>query len=355
MHEALLQAGVQFVDLGDGSIDLYLADTTLAGPVAVKVKTWSRPIGPSQIEQLARASRGARLLMIAPSFSDSARRAMQRHGWSWIAVPDVGPIRGELRLSGRSPISFGAGDSHAQTGGPPPSRGRRPWQRFAITRHLLLGAMWTQASLVEVCQVTQPRVSQVLKELLADGLVARIPSDSQGGMRWIVSDYSRLFDQWVSEYPGPGGAAPTYWYGLDRVVEQAATVISHLDRERPVKWDGPSPMASGDAAADFIAPYRHSQMAVVYTPWGADLRRAGLTPAPEDSASLKLVVPTDMSVWPHPLDDRSRELAPNAPFALADPLQVAWDLHDTNKLDADQAANAVKRVLAELRSRDEWN
>ena len=168
-----------------------------------------------------------------------------------------------------------------------------------------------------------------------------------------MSDYSRLFDQWLSEYPGPGGAAPTYWYGLDSITHQANAVMAHLNRTMPDGWDGPAPVASGDAAADFIAPLRRAQIAVIYSPLGADLLHAGLTPAPEDSASLKLVVPTDLSLWPHPLDDRSRQLAPSAPYDLADPLQVAWDLRDTNRLDADQAVRAVKAALGSLRLRDQ--
>ena len=354
VHGALLRAGVQFVDHGSGGVDLLFEDAAADTLVSVQVKTWSRGPGPAAIQNLeSKFSRGS-LLLIAPSFSNSARDEIERHGWSWIILPDVGAVRGELRLPGRSPVVVGAERSSDADGtARVAARGRRPWQRFAIIRHLLLGQTWTQASLMEVCRVTQPRVSQVLKGLLADGLVARVSSTAEGSARWYVSDYGRLFDHWLSEYPGPGGAAPTYWYGLNQLDEQVMAAMALLERERPTRWDPPSPVASGDAAADFIAPYRRSQLAVLYSPWGADLRRAGLTPAPEEAASLKLVVPTDPSVWPHLMDDRSKELAPNAPFPLADPMQVAWDLQESGRVDADQAVRAVRRVLGELRARDQ--
>lgn len=130
------------------------------------------------------------------------------------------------------------------------------------------------------------------------------------------------------------------------------SVLRHLDKVRPCTPLAATPVASGDAASDLFAPYRRSQLAVIYSPWGADLSLAGLTQAPKEGASLKLVVPMDTSVWPHRRDDRSRELASDAPFALADPLQIMWDLLDSDRPDADQAVAAVKRALMELKSRD---
>lgn len=354
IHEALLDAGVQVVDRGDGTVDLHPPGPSPADAVTFHVTTWNRSLGPARLAQLALTHPHARLLLIAPSFSSRARVVVEDRGWSWISAPTDGPTRGRLQLPGRPPAELGATRDPGVPDHPAPARGRTPWQRFAIIRHLLLGASWTQAGLVDICQVTQPRVSQVLTELHSDGLVARTGTSSRGVTGWVVSDYSRLFDQWVSTYPGPGGAAPTYWFGLDPLVDQVRPVISHLRRARPDQGNGPAPMASGDAAADLLAPYRRSQIAVVYSPWGADLTAAGLTPAPEETATLKLVVPTDTSIWPLPVDGRSTELAPHAPFPLADPLQVAWDLIDTGRPDADQAADAVKRALGDLRTRDQW-
>lgn len=354
VHEALLDAGVQFVDLGDGCVDLEAPGSHPGVSAQVQVKTWNRPLGPTQIAQLARTYPATRLLLVVPSISHQTLVAVENLGWSWITAPKDGPVRGELRLPGRRPVELGQPRDREPVDRSRSTRGRKPWQRSAIIRHLLLGKEWTQAALVEVCQVTQPRVSQVLNELHSEGLVARTRPDGPGGVRWVVGDYNGLFDRWLSTYPGPGGAAPTYWYGLTTIAEQAEAAIRHLQSARPHADGAHTPVVSGDAAADFLAPVRRSQIAVIYAPSGVNLSPVGLTPAPEEAATLKLVVPSDTSLWPSPLDNRSREMAPNAPFPLADPVQVTWDLLDSGRPDADQAAAAVRRALGEIRARDQW-
>ena len=355
VYQSMLDAGVQLIDSGDGNVDLLIPSSPL--PVRVQVKAWTRPIGPAFIARLAAQQLEAvPLLLVAPSFSADARRAIEEHEWSWIASSDQGPVFGHLQVPGSDPVQIGSHPEALTQARRASVRGRKPWQRYAIIRHLLLGNAWTQANLVEVCQVTQPRVSQVLKELHAAGLVARMGSpDRQEPARWIAVNVTHLIDHWLSTYPGPGGAAPTYWYGLDNIVDQAMAVHAHLDRAAlSSSTQAVTPVVSGDAAADFIAPYRRSQLAVIYSRSGVDLSPLGLTPASREHATLKLVVPMDASVWPHPVDDRSRELAPNAPFALADPLQVAWDLLESDGHDADQAAAAVKSALVALRTGDRW-
>lgn len=354
VYDALLAAGVQVVDRGDQTVDLLLPSYPV--PVPVEFKAWSRSVGPAVIDRLASTrSRPEGLLVIAPSFSPGVRATIEGLGWSWIAAPEGRPVAGRLQVTPDAPIVIGAPPVSDASDVSVPARGRRPWQRHAIIRHLLLGHEWTQADLVDVCQTTQPRVSQVLKELLAGGFVARArPNGASGPATWIAVNTPRLIDSWLTTYPGPGGAAPTYWLGLDAVVNQAGTACSYIERSAQESTALRGPVVSGDAAADFVAPVRRSQLAVVYSATGVDLTSVGFTPAPRQDATLKLVVPTDVSVWPHPRDDRSRELAPSAPYQLADPLQVAWDLLDSETPDADQAADAVTAALLKLREQDQW-
>lgn len=347
IYDALLDAGVQMVDRGDTGVDFYIAGDDGAEPLRCQIKTSHRSVGPAQLTHLAAENPNVHLLLIATALSPAARDALIRYGWSWITSSPGGALQGELRFPKRAPIHIGRSDDRQEDRAEDKHRGRKPWQRFAIIRHLLLKDGWSQARLATVCQATQPRVSQVLKGLQRDGLVAASVSQVEGGRRWSVSNSQRLLSTWLTNYPGPGGSAPTYWYGLDSLANQTYRVIEHLSR----LGDAPSPIASGDAAADLIAPYRRSRIAVIYAAQGADLAEAGLTPAPEDSATLKLVVPTDQSVWPSD-DNRSVDLASGAPIRLADPLQVMWDLQTLGGPDADQAVEAVRRVFLDLRARD---
>lgn len=351
VHEALLVAGVQLVDRGDRTVDVHLPAGREATPLEVKV--WSRPVGPSVIDRLASvrpASPG--LLVVASSLSPGARGAIEDLGWSWIADPRGGPVEGRLMLGpdGHTDLGPRPGTNVASTS----ARAHRvlPGQRHAIIRHLVLREAWTQAELVEVCASTQPRVSQVLRGLLADGLVVRSHDRGRPGpATWTAANAPRLAEHWMQSYPGPGGAAPTYWLSLETVVQQARAACEHIEKQEPRRVERHLPVVSADAAADLIAPSRHSRLAVVYCDRGADLTGAGFTPAPREHATLQLVVPSDISVWPHPVDDPSMYLAPNAPYQLADPLQVAWDLLDSGTLDADQAAGSVLDSLFTLRER----
>lgn len=354
IYESMLEAGVHVVDSSDGTVHLVLASSEPASPIAVQVKVWTRAVGPAVVAGLeSRRHQPVPLLLIAPTFSPEARAAIEERTWSWIAAPANGPVSGHLLAGQHHSIRLGPRSEPLRQ--PALARGRTPWQRYAIIRHLLLGESWTQADLVAVCRVTQPRVSQVLKELQADGFVTRHrPSGTNKAARWEVTNMARLVDRWLTTYPGPGGAAPTYWFGLDNITDQAVAVQTHLERTRAESATSATPVVSGDAAADFIAPYRRSQLAVVYAPSGADLSSLGLTPALRNDATLKLVAPLDASVWPHPIDDRSRQLAPGAPFELADPLQVAWDLKESGRPDSDQASAAVTRALLSLKAGHRW-
>lgn len=351
VYDSILEAGVQFVDRGDGTIDLLLAADR--EPARVQVKAWDRPVGPSVIARLASNRPKTPILIIAPSLSLEVRRTIEALGWSWITHPSNGPISGRLGLPGYQPTEIGSNTAKSSSKPTLLTRGRKPWQRHAIIRHLLLGGEWTQSELVEVCEVTQPRVSQVLKELTRIGLVSRNRQlGATGPSSWVAMDRASLIDSWLQTYPGPGGAAPTYWLGLDNIGEQAQTAWKYIDQTLGKSGVSRGPVVSGDSAADFIAPYRRSQLAVIYSPRGVDLTPAGFTPSPRHNASLKLVIPTDPSVWPDPRDDPSSALAPNAPFPLADPLQVAWDLLRSSTPDADQAAGAVTRALLDLQTRN---
>lgn len=370
VYDALVDLGVQLVDVGDGSVDLQVDRDSPAHQARFEIQVRHRPIGAAEVSQMATRNPRNLLLLIAPSFSKTSQQAIEDRGWSWVSDLNGQPPSGRLRVPGLAPLDVGvpSDSSHVQTPAGVQG-GRRKWGQFAVMRHLLLRTTWTQSELARVCGLSQPRVSQVLKNLYERGMVGRENND-KARYAWTVTDFRSLFHDWLQTYPGPGGAAPTYWFGLDGLTDQVILATRALERARPTPGrhsprphpqnppdddvDRAQPIASGDAAADLIAPTRRSQIAVVYAPWGGDLGRAGLTPAARQTATLKLIVPEDPSVWPSPEDDLSRRLAPGAPFPIADPVQVAWDIASEPRPDADQAIGAIERELLRLRNDQSW-
>lgn len=344
--EALLQAGVQLSASGAGYVDFWVSDDSGTRRARAEVKCWSNSVGPAQVRRLrASVSAGEHLVLIAPIVSAATQDALAAEGWSWIAVPRDGTrATGLLRFPGWEAVVIGGEPQTAGAGTDPHARtGRTPWGRFTAIRNLLTRAgSWSQTELAHASSISQPRASQILSEVMRDGLVERFmrqPGDQH--RRWQVTSWDDLLDRWLGTYPGPGGVT-TYWFGLDVVSEQANQVVKALLAERQDNHS--APVVSGDAAAEFIAPYRRPQRAVVYSRWGADLSSAALTPVGPDEATLELTVPEDGSVWPR-LDPRSVDLSLKAPFRIADPIQVIWDLQQAPGMDSEQAADAVRAVV----------
>jgi len=96
---------------------------------------------------------------------------------------------------------------------------------FSVLRALLaLEGGARQYELVDFAKVSQPQISQALRELATLDLVGR------GQAGWVVTDKAMAINWWVDHYPGPGGLV-SHWYGLDSVVEQAFRVY---ELRRPV-------------------------------------------------------------------------------------------------------------------------
>lgn len=344
-YEALLNTGLRISAANrDSRVDIELMDSSGKTRATFQVKRWDVPVGGAIIDRLAveADARQTSLLLIAPRFSDRTRAAIENQGWSWLAIPDTGEPHGQ--------ITFPDGHSTRVTN-PDTSewkgirrRGPRSYGRFALMRLLLTTSEpWSQSDLADAVGLTQPRVSQVLRQLSTAGLAHR----QQGHRgRWLTPEWNALLDHWLDTYPGPGGVT-TYWYGLDTVEVQAREVIKLLSKSTPHANN--LPVASADAAAEFIAPYRRPLRALIYSKIGADLQPLGLTPAQESASTLALVVPDDSSVWPRL--EQLHWLHPDAPFGIADPVQVIWDLLQAPGSDADQAAQAVRaRLLAHAHS-----
>jgi hypothetical protein len=282
------------------------------------VVTTSSRVHPSDVREPP--ARNA--LRIAPALSETAAQRARSLGWS--AIPDDGPAW--LLFHGRE-IKLKRPD--VATGSRQQSRRGRPgWGIFSVLRALLaLEGGARQIELVDFANVSQPRISQALSQLATLDLVERAPAG------WAVTDKVKAITWWVDHYPGPGGLA-SHWYGLDPVVEQAFRVHELLAAK------GSRPAVSGDVAADLVAPWRTPVHALVYAEKGADLAAAGLTPAAAEDATLTLLLPADLAVWPIGHTPWTWGLTGYGNVSRAGSLQVLYDLKHASGPDADDAAQA---------------
>lgn len=361
--EALLDAGVHVVPAASDRVAFHATAGRHRHSVEAVAVSRRRAVGPRALSRFKPSAPNVRVVLVAPVISDASQQLLDSRGWSWLAVPADGrAVRGAIHFPDGETIRVGVNDAGdlGWLGDQEPvrRRGRTPWGRYAVIRHLLRGRAWSQTDLARRSGVSQPRVSQVLAELEREELVDRV-SAGGGRTRWHTSDYQGLMRHWLDTYPGPGGVT-TYWYHLDSIREQTALAVEALRRASITvgrDLEPADPVVSGDAAADYLAPYRRSVFGIVYSGVGGDLEAAGFTPAAPRSATLRLIVPEDHSMWPWPGDDGHHRggddpgedvvgaLAPGAPYPIADPMQVIWDVAHGPGPDADQAADALKRVV----------
>lgn len=213
----------------------------------------SRSPRPSEIRSPAASA----TLLVAPCVSAGAQRRLGDLGWSW--VTDTGQVH--LRF-GDGVVDF---DPSAATVDVPAGERRmrvRGVGGFAVLRRLLEApedATVRQRDLALGTGLTQARVSQLLAALRRDDIV--------DGSRaaWRVADRDRAFDAWLRGYPGPGGTV-THWTSLDDMWTTTLALLDILPA---------GTVASGDAGADLLAPWRRPEHAVLYAPHLPDLSRSG--------------------------------------------------------------------------------
>lgn len=211
---------------------------------------------------------------------------------------------------------------------PPPAArpGRPAWGRWAVMRYLVLAdTPARQVSIASSLGLTQQAVSLGLRSL--GDLVA----GSREGT--VVTNRAALLDRWLQEYAGPGGHE-IGWYSLEDPVTQVRTAYA-------VAHDsGAAPMASGDVAADLLAPWQLPRTARLYVDRPVDLAHQRFVAAPLEEASLILCGPRDPTLWR--LAEHRRGLL------LADPLVVLWDL--IRDPGAEGAAERLRETILRPRS-----
>jgi hypothetical protein len=175
--------------------------------------------------------------------------------------------------------------------------------------------------------VTQPRASQILKQLTAlDAL--RTTSAGYVGRR------ARLMDLYADRARPALMAPETVWYSTRTLIDQARRISAHV-----AKGDA---AFSADLGPDLLVPWRHPTVAIVYSAKQLDLAPVGFVPAEGRSdASVVARWTSDATLlcpspgWPGSVEG----------LRLVDPVQQWADLVQLGGEDRREGAQRLRRAI----------
>jgi hypothetical protein len=202
----------------------------------------------------------------------------------------------------------------------------------ALIRETMRGEGTKTAYLANESHVSQPRVSQVLRQLEDLDLL-----DRSNNRDWEI-DRTSLIDLFDSEYKGPGGSEQFY-YVLDSPTEMAIRISRIRDINTFV--------VSADVGPDLIAPWRRPSSIIVYgSPEFSTVGLDMVAAQGQHDANVIVRLPQDTSVFPS--SPFVVELS-GTQIPLADPTQMLWDMKQLGGDDRLEAADHLREWL--LRSR----
>ncbi|MEZ5144635.1 MAG: hypothetical protein R2726_19290 [Acidimicrobiales bacterium] len=189
----------------------------------------------------------------------------------------------------------------------------------------------TGVSLASMVGVTQPRASQVLRQLADHDAVIATPDGYVGKRAKLLDLYGVRSRPHLVELE-------SHWYSTRPLPEQARRVLA-LARDRKIGL-----AFSADLAPDLIAPWRHPTVTIAYVDAPLPVEDAGLVPA-EGRADASLIVR-----W----TDDDGLLSPAEPWRgevdgvpITDPCQQWWDLLDLGGEDRAEAAARLRDAILE--------
>ena len=187
----------------------------------------------------------------------------------------------------------------------------------------------TGVAIAAAAGVTQPRASQILKQLAELNAVSATPDG-------YVGDPAKLLDLYRMRTRPHLVEPESYWYSTRPLTEQASRVQA-LAIER-----GSAIAFSADLAPDLLAPWRHPTVMIAYTADQLPASEAGFVPA-EGRADSSLILR-----W----TDDHRLLSPTPPWVdevdghrITDPCQQWWDLLDLGGEDRAEAADRIRSAI----------
>ena len=189
----------------------------------------------------------------------------------------------------------------------------------------------TGVTIATMVGVTQPRASQILRQLAAHDAITATPDGYVGERTKLLYLYAARARPHLVE-------PESYWYSTRPLADQARRVLALAsDHDVTVAF-------SADLAPDLIAPWRHPTVTIAYLDARLPIEDAGLVPA-EGRADASLI-----TRW---TDDQGL-LSPAAPWRgeaeglpVADPCQQWWDLLDLGGEDRAEAADRLRTAIVE--------
>lgn len=187
----------------------------------------------------------------------------------------------------------------------------------------------TGVAIASIVGVSQPRASQVLKQLTDHDAVMATPHGYRGERGALLDLYRARTRPHLVE-------SESYWYSTRPLTEQARRVHALAsDEGTPIAF-------SADLAPDLLAPWRHPTVAIAYVSDPLPVDRAGLVPAEgRTDASLVLRWTDDQGLlssadpWRDEVDG----------FPIVDPCQQWWDLLDLGGEDRAEAADRLRHAI----------
>jgi hypothetical protein len=211
---------------------------------------------------------------------------------------------------------------------PPRARARSWGSGTAAVVRLLVAAdqPLSGVTIARAVGVTQPRASQILKQLAAEDAVHKTYTGYAGRPARLMDLYA---DRARPALVGP----ETFWYSTRALTEQARRISADVPREAAF---------SADLGPDLLVPWRHPTVVIVYSARQLDLAPAGFVPAEGRSdASVVARWTSDFTLlFPSPGWPGSVEGLP-----LVDPVQQWADLFQLGGEDRLEAAQRLRRAI----------
>lgn len=280
---------------------------------------------PSLEERRARFLTLGHPLLVAPYVSASLATRLTQTGWSWADQSGNFDIRApQLRAKQR-----------LNTKPPKPTRSRIPRGpgALAIIRFLIHEPAPDQPfgheELSKIGRVSQPRATQVLKQLRDANLI------SGAGRDWFA-DREALLEAFLEQYQGPGGTELLF-YSLDSPLEVTRGLVRWAQDQRRTL------AISADVGPDLIAPWRRPTHVVAYLREALPITQLDLVKAKSrEDANVILRAPDDASVFSvHPV----LQEFDGTEITCADITQIIWDLKDLGGSDREEAADNLRKWL----------
>jgi hypothetical protein len=314
---------------GHGRADAVLSVSLEDRSARFAVETRGRAPYPNELDHLeslrVTLSQWGVPLLVVPYMREDVGNALSKAGWSWAdGLGDFDLRAAGLLIRQRRPVQA------------PGSQVRRTLPRgsgsYAVMRALIdFGAGEEEeaaaTTLAQQAKVSQPRASQVLRQLRDQHLVDRVEHG-----RWRPRR-GALLDRFLAEYPGPGGSEQ-FFYTLDSPVETAIHAARSFGDQIAV---------SADVGPDTIVPWRRPSAVILYTARLVDPASLGLIEAQgAHDANVIVRMPADGSAFGF------RTLVADVSdveMRLADPVQMIWDLLELGGADRAEAAGRLREWL----------